>query len=385
VIDPDHPNELPYWSAAHVDPARQPDVERLAPLVPAHAAPESTLSRVLGGAGPLLIPVMTPEQQRATTSSDDVLALYAALDLHSALVVPSRARAQQAAIIVLVRGRGRPEFTDEDLAEITDLADRTGIAIDNLRLYAREHSASIALQKALLTPLPQQDRLEIVSRYVPGANGSEVGGDWYDAFLQPDATTVLVVGDVVGHDIKAAASMGQLRGVIRTIGHTMSSTPAQTLARADQAADGLLVRVVASAVVASVRESGSDAGDTTFVLQWSSAGHPPPLLLRRDGDVEVLARPADLLLGVAPDRDRHDYETEMRGGDTLLLYTDGLIERRDEDLEQSIDRLATGLTGMAGVDLDRLCDTALRGRPQGNNDDVVLLAVRIRSETATRP
>ncbi len=378
AVDPDHPRELPYWSAAHVDLERQPDVERLARLLPAHASADSMLTQVLAGAGPLLLTEVTAEQLRRNTTSDEVRALFAGLDVASALVVPSRARAQQAAIIVLARGADRPRFSADELAEITELADRTGIAIDNLRLYAREHSTSLALQKALLTELPQLDHLDLVSRYVPGANGSEVGGDWYDAFSGPGESTVLVVGDVAGHDIEAAAAMGQLRGVIRTVGHTVAVGPADLLSRADQAAAGLQVGVVTSAIVAMLTPSRSD-GRSAATLRWSNAGHPPPLLLRRDGTLEVLATRPDVLLGVLPERGRHQFETELQVGDCLLLYTDGLVERRDEDVDTTIATLAASLAGASTGDLEALCDTALKGRPVGNNDDVALLAVRVRS------
>lgn len=381
AVDPDHPRELPFWSAAHIDPQQQAHVERLARLLPAHASPDSLLTRVLGGAGPLLLREVTAEQVRSNTTSDEVRALYAELDLASALVVPSRARAQQAAIIVLARGRDRPRFTEDDRAEISDLADRTGIAIDNLRLYAREHSTSVALQKALLTPLPVLDHVDLASRYVPGANGSEVGGDWYDAFRGPGDATVLVVGDVAGHDIEAAAAMGQLRGVIRTVGHTIAADAADLLVRADRAAAGLQVGVVASAIVAMLAPA-ADANE--YTLRWSNAGHPPPLVLRHDGRSQVLARPPDVLLGVQPVRPRREFATDLAAGDCLLLYTDGLVERRDVDIEVSIAELAEHLAGVSTDDLEALCDTALRRRPPGNNDDVALLAVRIRGP-ADRP
>lgn len=385
AVDPDHPNELPYWSAAHADAQRQPEVERLASLLPDHASPTSLVTRVLAGAGPLLLEQVSAAQLHDNTTSDEVRALYDGLDLASALVVPSRARAQQAAVIVLARGSARPPFTPDDLAEITDLADRTGIAIDNLRLYAREHSASLALQQALLTPLPALEHLQIASRYVPGANGREVGGDWYDAFRQADGTAVLVVGDVTGHDIKAAAAMGQLRGVIRTIGYTASGSPADLLARADRAADGLRVRVVASAIVAAIRVKPLRADGATVTLHWANAGHPPPLVIRNDGRTEILDRPPDLLLGVFPNRPRHEHELDLEPGDTLLLYTDGLIERRDEDLEDSIAALAARLTGANDDELEQLCEKVLSGRPYLNNDDVALLAVRIVGSDAASP
>jgi hypothetical protein len=383
ALDPDHPYEISHWSAAHTDPERQADVDRLALLLPAHGSEHSMLKSVLRGADPIVVSDVTPDLLRAATSSDEVYDLCLSLDLRSTMVVPSRARAQQAAVIILGRGAGRPQFTPGDLAEVTELADRTGIAIDNLRLYAREHSMSVALQKALLTPLPVDDRLEIASRYEPGANGTEVGGDWYDAFRQADGTTVAVVGDVTGHDIEAAAAMGHLRSVIRTIGHTTSGSPAQTLEQADRAADGLQVRVIASAVVAAIRATTRVGGPSTFALQWSSAGHPPPLIVRRSGSVDILDAPPGLLLGVFPDRARRNFEVDLAPGDTLLLYTDGLVERRDEDLEDSIAALARHLGGSADRHVDELCDIAVRHRPSGNNDDVALLAVRIKDDPSS--
>jgi hypothetical protein len=373
AVDPHQPRRLPDWATAHVDADKQAPLDRLAPLLPLHASGESVLRRVAAGGDPVVLPELSIEDVRGLTTSDEVVDLVAAVGVRSALVVPSTARAQQAALLLLVRDGQRPPFTADDLTEVVELAERTGIAIDNLRLYAREHSTSVALQKALLTTLPAHASLQLASRYAPGDDGSEVGGDWYDAFRQPDGTTVVVVGDVVGHDIEAAAAMGQLRGVIRTIGHTTSGTPAQTLARADRAAAGLQVGVIASAVVASLRETDPEV----FTVQWSSAGHPPPLLVRASGEVEVLSGPADVLLGVLPDRGRRQFELQLRRGDTLVLYTDGLVERRDEDLDESIARLASGLTGTAEMSLDRLCEHALGLRPERNNDDVALLAVRV--------
>ncbi|MFN2562797.1 MAG: SpoIIE family protein phosphatase [Jatrophihabitans sp.] len=373
TVDPDLPNQLPHWAAAHVDPSRQADLDRLAPLLPRHASEGSVLRKVGAGAAPVVLPDVTRDALRAMTTSTEVIDLVTALGVRSALVVPSTAHAQQAALLVLVRGPERPAFTDEDLTQVVDLAERTGTAIDNLRLYARARAISVGLQKALLTPLPAHAALEIVSRYAPGANGSEVGGDWYDAFEQANGATAVVVGDVVGHDLDAAAAMGHLRGVIRTIGYTRSGTPAQTLAEADRAAAGLQLRVIASAVLATLRQ----VSPGTFAVQWSSAGHPPPVLVRRNGTAEVLNGTPDVLLGVLPASERSQLELQMHAGDTLVLYTDGLIERRDEDLDLSIARLAADLTGGAQLSLPELCDRILDRRPRANEDDVAVLAVRV--------
>jgi serine phosphatase RsbU (regulator of sigma subunit) len=246
--------------------------------------------------------------------------------------------------------------------------------IDNLHRTAREHSNSVALQQALLTAPPQVPGLQIVIRYVPATTGNEIGGDWYDAFLQPDGTPVLAIGDVVGHDIYAAAAMGQLRGVIRTVGYTTSATPAEILTRADAAARGLRVEVLATTVIARIEGVGADVA----TLGWSNAGHPPPILITADGPRLLDAAPdRPLGIGRRADRARHDRCVEFRHGDILLLYTDGLIERRDEDLDAALDRLIATLAQAPATDLEALCDLVLTDHGDGARDDIALLAVRV--------
>jgi GAF domain-containing protein len=372
VDDPVDPDQPPRWAAAHTDPAAQDALNRLAELIPDHALPQSGLRRVLDSGQPVLLAEVSDEHRRTSTDSPEVHELYLQVGLGSAIVVPSTARASRVATIILVRGPGRDQFAGDDLADLADLGARAGIVIDNLARHAREHDNSVALQQALLTAPPRTPGLEIVTRYLPATDGNEVGGDWYDAFRQPDGRPVVVIGDVVGHDIRAAAAMGQLRGVLRTIGYTDSGTPAAILARADATADGLSVGVMASAFVARV-EAG-EPGPAR--LRWSNAGHPPPVLLRADGTVVVLDAPSDLLLGIEPDRERHDHTEDLAVGDTVLLYTDGLIERSDEDLDTGIERLQAALSAGAGLSLDELCDAVVQEHHSGRRDDIAILALR---------
>jgi serine phosphatase RsbU (regulator of sigma subunit) len=278
------------------------------------------------------------------------------------------------ATIIAVRRRGRAPFTPDDLMDLTDLAARTGIAIDTLRRNAREHSNSVALQQALLTAPPQTPGLQIVTRYLPATNGNEIGGDWYDAYLQSDGTPMLAIGDVVGHDIHAAASMGHLRSLIRTVGYTTGGAPADILSRSDAAARGLGVDVLATAVIACVETRGAEGAN----LRWSNAGHPPPVLITQQGPRLLDAAP-DRPLGLGPTlaRTRHDHVASLERGDTVLLYTDGLIERVDEDLDAVIARLLTTLDQARSADLEELCDHVLAERGHGTTDDIALLAVRL--------
>ena len=240
------------------------------------------------------------------------------------------------------------------------------------------------LQRSLLTAPPEPDHLHVVPRYVPAAAEAQVGGDWYDAFLGPDGATHLVIGDVTGHDREAAATMAQLRNLLRGIAWASGGTPAEVLATLDRAVTGLDVRSLATVLVARVEHPR--AGDARRVLRWSNAGHLPPLLVAADGDV-VLLEQRDLLLGVDHAHRRHDHTVELPPGSTLLLYTDGLVERRGEDLDQGIGRLVAvvGRLVQGGVPLDDLCDRVLGTLPAHPDDDVALLALRAHPEEVPRP
>ena len=260
-----------------------------------------------------------------------------------------------------------------------NLADRASAAIENARLYTTQQRMSEVLQRSMLTRLPEVRDLGIVARYRPTADQAQVGGDWYDAFEQPDGRTVLVIGDVVGHDRHAAAAMGQLRNLLRGLGFD-SHVPASELLRGvDRAMHALEVDALATALVAVVEP---DSGDGRRTVRWASAGHLPPVVVRGDGTVELLELEDNLLLGVDPGTVRTDQETTLCAADTLLLYTDGLVERRDHSMASALDRLVHCLAEHAdgGVrSLEEICDGLLHELvPARPDDDVALIAVRPR-------
>lgn len=240
-----------------------------------------------------------------------------------------------------------------------------------------------SLQQALLTPPPAPSDLHVVTRYRPAGHHAQIGGDWYDAFTQPDGATMLVIGDVVGHDSSAAAKMGQLRGVLRTLAYDADrreqpDTPATILARLDRVSRGLAVDTLATAVLARIEPPVSGQGR---VMRWSNAGHPPPVLVRPDGTIDVLATDPELLLGFDPATARRDHVVELPDDATLVLYTDGLIERRTTTLDDSVDVLRDALADLAGCDPDELCDTLLaRLAPEAGDDDIALVAVRVHGQ-----
>ena len=237
------------------------------------------------------------------------------------------------------------------------------------------------LQRSLLSEPARPDGLQVVTRYRPAARRAQVGGDWYDSFVTSAGTTTLVVGDVCGHDREAAAAMGQVRNLLRGVAYTLAVPPAQVLTLLDRALRGLDVEALATAVLVTVERAGvgqvsaGQAGGARL-LRWSNAGHPPPLLIHPGGRVELLRTEAELLLGLDPGTTRLDHEVVLRPGSTLLLYTDGLIERRDASLDDGLDWLARTAAGLAAGTPEDLCDGLLDLVADGAEDDVVLLALR---------
>ena len=234
------------------------------------------------------------------------------------------------------------------------------------------------LQQNLLGAAPQVPGLETAVRYLPASRHAQVGGDWYDTFPAPDGTTVLVIGDVAGHDAPAAATMAQTRGMLRGIAQTGSASPATLLTTMDRAFENLGLDTLVTVAVATIdlRRNGSDEAEPVM-LRWSNAGHPAPVLICADGRLRLLERAPDRLLGVAADVHRTDHEVPLEPGDTVLFYTDGLIERGRTSLDDGTAWLLEELTRIGREPLERLCDdllTAIGGRV---DDDVALLAIRL--------
>ncbi|QWZ07576.1 SpoIIE family protein phosphatase [Nocardioides panacis] len=277
-------------------------------------------------------------------------------------------------LITLARGENRPPFTPAEIRAASDLSRRAGITLANAQSFGREREMSEQLQRSMLTEPVAPDDVEVSVRYIPAARAAQIGGDWYDAFAQEDGATVLVVGDVVGHDSVAAAVMGQLRSVLRGIAVAGGGGPARLLGDLDRALVTLRMSTNATVVVARVeeREDGEKA------LTWSNAGHPPPVMITADGRGERLGS-HDVLLGVVPELERHEESLVLEPSLTVLMYTDGLVERRGEDIDVGIDRLLAAAAAVAEQPLEKLVDSVLAELcPEAPDDDVVLLALRRR-------
>ncbi|MEZ0166104.1 SpoIIE family protein phosphatase [Kineococcus sp. LSe6-4] len=278
------------------------------------------------------------------------------------------------------------------------LADRIGTAVEEGRLVRAQLQIAETLQRALLTDPPQPDHAHVVVRYLPAAQAAQVGGDWYDAFLQDDGASVLVVGDVLGHDRTAAAVMGQVRTLVRAAAVMTGRGPADVLTATDAAMSTLQVGTMATCVVGRLEQDEDLTRRGLTRLRWSTAGHPPPVLVSREGVPRLLDVPGqrDLLLGVDPAAPRHEHTVEVERGSTVLLYTDGLVERRGESLQAGLDRLLEAVADAVAreprdadgypQDVDATCEEVLRRLLHAQpGDDVALVAIRLHRQDRPRP
>jgi PAS domain S-box-containing protein len=272
--------------------------------------------------------------------------------------------------------RGVPRFKEDRfvgyVGTALDIHERKLMEAQLLEVYQREHTIAETLQRSLLPErLPRIEGMEIAARYLPAGQGAAIGGDWYDALELPDGRVALVVGDVVGHGLRAAAVMGQLRNAFRAYGISESS-PAEVMSRVNRLVMSSEDEVMATVLYLVLdRENGE--------LTFASAGHPPPLVLAADG-VSFLEGGRAVPIGAVEPVLFREASAVLPPGAALLLYTDGLVERRDEPLESRLDALAETAAG-ADNGLEGLCDAVLAGvigPERMPSDDVALLAVRPR-------
>lgn len=276
--------------------------------------------------------------------------------------------AKQARLVARLSPQLRP---DDDYLDFLGLvAVPIAQALDRVTARAGERSLSESLQRSLLTRPAAIGQLSVAVRYLPASEAVQIGGDWYDSFPLPDGSLCVVVGDVAGHDQHAAAAMAQLRNVTRGLAYAGAASPAWVLHALDQVIDGLDVDVVATAVLAMPSPVGS-----WHDVRWGNAGHPPPVVLRADGEATLLERHPDVLLGLQPGPRRQEHTARLEPGDALVLYSDGLVERRGVDLHDSLDWLLERLAGQQHLDPDALCDRILDG-VRHVEDDIALLVVR---------
>ncbi len=278
--------------------------------------------------------------------------------------------------VVHVGSKGMREFDREDLLLLRLVAGRAAVAIDRAREHEREHRIAEVLQRSLLPEgLPALDDVEVAARYVPGMAGLAVGGDWYDVFELADGSVGIAVGDVVGHGVRAAAATGRLRHVLRAYA-VEGFGPAEALERLNRLVCESSEETFATVVFALV------APDRARV-RVASAGHPPLLVRRADGTVRTHEGGRSLPIGATPDASYVEAELHADPGSTLVLYTDGLVERRKESIDRGIDRLAR-VVGSTSGPLEELVGRIVGELEENHSDDVALLAVRLKPPAERR-
>ncbi|MFI6206443.1 PP2C family protein-serine/threonine phosphatase [Streptomyces sp. NPDC051041] len=259
----------------------------------------------------------------------------------------------------------------DDAVMLIELTRRASIAIDNARRFEHNRDIAETLQRALLTDLPAPPGLSLAARYLPATHGLNIGGDWYDAFRQPDGSLIAVVGDVTGHGLHAAVMMSQLRTALRAYA-VDGGSPGRLLTRLHMFLHHLQPDLYATAVIARFHPD-----DPT--LTWAAAGHPPPVLRTADGRVTTLDAKPGAMLGIPLRQEIDDHTVRLTPGSTLALYTDGLVERRARGIDPGIERLAAALGAFRSAELDadlegsadRLLDPLLSDSER--DDDVCLL------------
>ncbi|KUL34414.1 hypothetical protein ADL22_30365 [Streptomyces sp. NRRL F-4489] len=372
LIDEHEPGRVERVCVVHRDPqALEPGVA-LGPLPPvSEAARGSALERALRGAGPLLLPSVFESRRggRVDVRHQD---LVAQLGADSAIIAPLRARRQVLGALTLVRVHGEHPFTEEDILLVAELVRSVGLAVDNARLHRHTQNTAERLQRSLLPQLPHLDHLELAARYAPSSSTAQIGGDWFDAFELPTGDTALVIGDVAGHDLQAAVAMSALRNMLRGVAVDRQEPPGEVLRRLDVASQTLYPHSTATCIYAMLK--GPPEGP--WALHHSSAGHLPPLLTTRDGDARYLEDGLGLLIGMDPDLPRPAACDPLPPHATLLLFTDGLIERAGESLDEGMARLREQTAALAREPLDVFCDELIIKLGADSADDIAVLAAR---------
>ncbi|MDX3233623.1 GAF domain-containing SpoIIE family protein phosphatase [Streptomyces sp. ME19-01-6] len=274
-------------------------------------------------------------------------------------------------------------FDDDDEGLLTALASAAGVSLENARLYQQLKHAAEHFQRRMLPVLPDLAPLEAAARYEPASELPRLGGDWYDAMVLPDGATYVVVGDVTGHNVEAAPLMGQIRNMLRAIALDRGGPPGLVVSRLDRALTMFTDPPTATLVLGRIERGPEEGGPYTF--GWSNAGHLPPLLVGADGSTRYLA-PArhGIPVGIEASVPRFSHEQPLPPGSTLLLFTDGLVERRDQDIDTGLADLAEQAAGLATASLEVLCDALISRSRQMFDDDVALLALRTPSHGPAR-
>ncbi|MCS0603056.1 SpoIIE family protein phosphatase [Streptomyces sp. LP11] len=391
--------DLGDWAALDLVAAGSGALERVAVCVPA----QPDLAKRLEGP----LPQPAERQRREAARGDEPFrvtadevhraraplaashrVLFQQLGGACATVVPVHSRRRDYGMLTVARCGDGPGLGEAEVRLLADISGRLALVLDNTRLYDEQRDVAETMQRQLLAPLPQVDHLRMAARYLPAQSAMEIGGDWYDAFLLADGVMALVIGDVVGHDLQAAAHMAEVRNMLRALAWTHVEPPSMIMRRLDEAVTHTSDAPMATLVFARVE--GPEGGP--WRLRWVNAGHPPPLLVTREGETRFLTgghgpligMSATLHLGLSWPDTHEDLPPEA----TLLFYTDGLVESRGRPIDAGMAKLRhhAGVLarGLPETTVDVFCDQLLE-RLSPSGDDTALLALRLPPAGAGAP
>ena len=279
LVVTDEQGRLRELGSAHRDPSRSDEVAAYLQAMVAAMTDEAAARTVTRTGRPVVLSHVEWTHVERALPDPVAREALARLGIGSATVVPLQARGQTLGALGLFNREERGPLSAAEVDTAMEIGLRAGLALHHARLFGQQRDLADALQRSMLTDPPEPDHSHIVVRYRPAAAGAEIGGDWYDAFLQPGGATVIAIGDVVGHDTRAAAAMGQVRGLLRGIGYSSGGSPAEVLAELDRAIEGLALGTMATALVARLEQHEDDLRAGQVRLRWSSAGHPPIAVL----------------------------------------------------------------------------------------------------------
>ncbi|MFJ2476054.1 SpoIIE family protein phosphatase [Streptomyces sp. NPDC087659] len=357
---------------------REDPAPPIPPGEPCDYAPASPGARALVEGTPTLTPELDPADPQGAAGDPARSAYLRDLGTHSLMIVPVRAHGTVLGVATLGRWQPKGPFRADDLVLAEELAGHAAVCIDNARRYTHEHTAALTLQRSLLPrELPGQNAVDAAYRYLPADAEAGVGGDWFDVIPLSGARVALVVGDVVGHGIHAAATMGRLRAAVQTLAG-IALAPDEVLAHLDD-------------MVGRIAEEGDDASGVTGATclyavydpvgrdcTLARAGHPAPALVTPTGAAELVDLPSGPPLGLGG-LPFESTRIQVPEGSVLALYTDGLIQSHCLDACQGLELLLDALAAHRAP-LDELCDAAVtRLSANRPGDDAALLLARTRA------
>ncbi len=273
--------------------------------------------------------------------------------------------------LYLANPRGGRRFDSHDEDVLVALAGAAAVAIENARLYEQVRAGAERFQRLLLPSLPDLGPFGAAAVYRPATEPDQLGGDWYDALLFADGSCAVVIGDVCGHDLTAAAAMSQTRSMLRALVYNEPETPGALLARLDATLDAMPTNPMTTTLMARIEPDGD-----AWTLRWSNAGHPPPLLVLPGRAARLLDDEPGPPLGVDPALPRPDHSVPLPAGATLVLFTDGLIEDHRRAIDEGLRALADSVSAHADLSPERLCRFLTDRHPSDGHDDIAVLVLR---------